>query len=172
MPVAKSGNHIYIEHKTKELTISIIFAALALVAKQYKIPIAPGIKFKFTGVFNYLPPTIVRLPFVWVGILVGIFDGGDPIKGFFKTHIGRLTTYFTSRVIPRKTMFWRVVPMGLGNFASSAVTAVYEHYMLMVPFHIGFPAKMVNAAIQMGPLFILAPPILKALDILGVTSSD
>lgn len=159
------------ENRTQEVALCAIFAALAIVVKQFKIPIVPGLQIKFTGVFNYLPPSIVSFPFIWVSVLSAFVAGGDPLKKMFTAPMGRMVVFFTSRLLPRTT-FWRVLSMVFGTFTASAIGAVYRDLMQQVPFQIGFPACMLSATIQAGTLFVLAPPILKALESLGVIRDD
>ncbi len=161
----------YVENRTKEAALATIMAALVVVFRQFQIPLVPGVVISFMGLFLYLPSVILSWPYTWLIPVVASVTAPRPLFSFIAVSIGCQAAYFSSRLLPKRS-FYKVLPFVLGAYIANIVGVIIYHYAEILHFTLGFPLLMVKGTVSALVAVVLAPPVFKVLEVLGVVTYE
>jgi len=161
----------YVENRTKEAALAAVLAALLVVFRPIQILVVPGVVISFLGLFLYLPSILFSWSYTWLIPVVAAVTAPRPVFSFIAVSIGCQVAYFSSRLVPRRG-FFKVLPFVLGAYIANIVGVIIYHYAGILHYNIGFPLLMVKGTVSALVAVLLAPPVFKVLEVIGVVNFE
>ena len=161
----------YVNNTTKELALVAIFCALFVIGRQFRITIAPQVHLRVAAVFLYIAATAISWKYTWVMSFVAFVSSTavDPIKGTIGITVGIQIVYFLSR---RLRGWKKVFAFIVATYPACLAGNLVYYWMGFLPLEVAVLSAIPKSALTAISSLLLAPPVLKFLEISGIVSVE
>ena len=151
----------FVRTKTLERVLTITFATIYHITRQYKVMIFPMVNIRFSGIFAYTPAMFLSWRYNLVVIALYFFTTPEPIGGTIAFAAGIQVAYFGSRLLGK----YKIVSLVFATFTANFIAIFIRASVLgLFPFEAAIGPAMLKATLLSVAMLIIAPQILKILE--------